>query len=438
MSDSKPTTNNSGVDSAITTPENVSGRVNLNPFRVLRYGDYKFVWPTEALSLWAMEMETIVLAIFVLRDTNSPFLVGLIGALRVAGTLLGPFYGWMVDRYNPKLLQVCVRFFGILLAITLTTLIITDSLLLWHAYVIVTAGSMVRMLDLILIQALTADAVPSHALHGAIGLSRSTLDGARVLGSIAGGALFELMGLDWAYITITVLYLLATITAIRINSRPVITNAQTNNMWHGLREGFHYIRQNPLLPGLIFFSFLIEFTAFPIVNGLMAVVGDELYNLDGTGIGLLAAVASTGALSGALLLGIKRRVVNPSQVMIIGSLTWHALMLVLALELPLWLFAIILLLWGFSGGTTFVAMIVALLRAAPSKTRGRVMGIRSLGIYGLSLGLLFGGWISEEAGPATMFGVLGTFGLTATVIASIIWPALFRGHNELQSQENSF
>ena len=68
----------------------------LNPFSVLRFGDYKFVWSSEALSLWAIEMEIIVLAMFVLSDTGSPLLVGLIGALKFTGTLLGPFYGLMV------------------------------------------------------------------------------------------------------------------------------------------------------------------------------------------------------------------------------------------------------------------------------------------------------------------------------------------------------
>ena len=425
MSDSRP---NISRHDYRTPPNGVAnvGKSSLNPFKVLRYGDYKFVWPTEALSLWAMEMEIIVLAIFVLRDTNSPLLVGLIGAVKFAGTLFGPLYGLMVDRFNRKLLQVGVRVFGVALAITLTTLIITDKLELWHAYAIVTAGSMVRMLDLILIQTLTADAVPSHALHGAIGLSRSTLDGARVVGSIVGGTLLELLGLDWAYITITVLYLMATITAIKIDSRPVKTDSETASIWRGFKEGLHYIKESPLLPGLIFFSFLIEFTAFPLVNGLMAVIGSDLYNQNGTGIGLLAAIASAGALSGAALLGIKQSVINPGRIMILGSITWHALMLLLALTPPLWLFTVLLLLWGFSGGITFVAMVVALLRTAPAKTRGRVMGIRSLGIYGLSLGLLFGGWISQEAGPATMIGVLGGIGLSATLIAVIKWPALFR------------
>ena len=425
MSDSRPNISRHDYSTPSNDVANV-GKSSLNPFKVLRYGDYKFVWPTEALSLWAMEMEIIVLAIFVLRDTNSPLLVGLIGAVKFAGTLFGPLYGLMVDRFNRKLLQVGVRVFGVALAITLTTLIITDKLELWHAYAIVTAGSMVRMLDLILIQTLTADAVPSHALHGAIGLSRSTLDGARVVGSIVGGTLLELLGLDWAYITITVLYLMATITAIKIDSRPVKTDSETVSIWRGFKEGLHYIKESPLLPGLIFFSFLIEFTAFPLVNGLMAVIGSDLYNQNGTGIGLLAAIASAGALSGAALLGIKQSVINPGRIMILGSITWHALMLLLALTPPLWLFTVLLLLWGFSGGITFVAMVVALLRTAPAKTRGRVMGIRSLGIYGLSLGLLFGGWISQEAGPATMIGVLGGIGLSATLIAVIKWPALFR------------
>ncbi|MBN4064440.1 MFS transporter [Dehalococcoides mccartyi] len=415
------------VDHPADSPDSTPQRSGINPFAVLRYGDYKFVWSSEALSLWAIEMEIIVLAMFVLRDTGSPLLVGLIGALKFAGTLFGPLYGLMVDRFDKRKLQIGVRIIGVLLAASLTVLIVTNSLELWHAYVIVTAGSMVRMLDLVLVQTLTADAVPAHALHGAIGLSRSTLDGARVIGSILGGTIFELLGLDWAYIAITILYLLSVLAALKVETRIIPVKVDAASIRSGLAEGLRYIRKSELLPGLIFFSFLIEFSAFPIVNGLMTVIGDELYGLGGTGIGLLAAAASIGALSGALLLGIKRDVANPGRIMILGSISWHALMLLLALTPPLWIFALILLLWGFSGGTTFVAMVVGLLRETPAATRGRVMGIRSLGIYGLPLGLLLGGWISEEVGSATMIGTLGVLGLFATLVAAFKWPALFRG-----------
>lgn len=428
----------------IATPATTaSAGISFNPFRPLRYGDYKFVWSSEALSLWASEMETIVLAIFVLHETNSPLLVGLIGALKFGGTLLGPFYGLMVDRFDRKRLQVAVRVIGVSLAVLLTWLIVTDTLILWHAYAIVSAGSMVRMLDIVLVQTLTADVVPAHSLHGAIGLSRFSLDGARVVGSIAGGMIFELLGLDWAYAMISVLYLLATLAAVKIGRRKVTAGVglsggqsgeqpgQTGQLgpsgiWAGLAEGLRHVMRSDVLPGLIFFSFLIELSAFPIVNGLMTVIGDELYGLGGTGIGLLAAAASAGALSGALVLGVMRNVVSPVRVMVLNSIAWHALMLVLAVSLPLWLFALVLVAWGFSGGMTFVAMVVGLLRAAPAEIRGRVMGIRSLGIYGLPIGLLLGGWIAEEVGAQAMIGVLGGIGLIATVAAAVAWPALLR------------
>ena len=412
------------VESPPKQPPSESNSSGLNPFWVLRFGNYRFVWSSEALSLWAIEMEIIVLAMFVLRDTNSPLLVGLIGALKFAGTLLGPLYGLMVDRFDRKRLQVSVRIFGVVLASILTTLIINDTLQLWHAYLIVTAGSMVRMLDLVLVQALTADAVPANSLHGAIGLSRSTLDGARVVGALAGGTIFELLGLDVAYISITVLYLFATVAALKVETRTTASKVRNASIKSGLLEGLSYVRKSKFLPGLIFFSFLIEFSAFPVVNGLMTVVGDELYELGGTGIGLLAAVASLGALSGATCIGIRKNLANPTRIMIIGSTIWHFIMLLLALIPPLWLFALLLFIWGFSGGTTFVAMVVGLLRATPAETRGRVMGIRTLGIYGLPLGLLLGGWIAEESGSAAMIATLGGLGFIATLAAILKWPAL--------------
>ena len=413
------------TDAITATPDLDPGRQGFNPFRPFKYGDYRFVWSSESLGLWASEMETIVLAIFVLRDTNSPLLVGLIGALKFGGTLLGPLYGLMVDRFDRKRLQVAVRVVGASLAALLTSLILTDSLELWHAYLIVSAGSMVRMLDIVLVQALTADVVPGHALHGAIGLSRFSLDGARVAGSIAGGVIFELLGLDWAYVMITVLYILATLAALKIRKREVIAGGPGAGLpgqvgiRAGLTEGLRHVLRSDVLPGLVFFSFLIEFSAFPIVNGLMTVVGDELYGLGGTGIGLLAAAASAGALSGALSLGVKRNVGSPARVMVLSSVAWYALMLVLATAPPLWLFSLILVAWGFSGGMTFVAMVVGLLRAAPAEARGRVMGIRSLGIYGLPTGLLLGGWIAEEVGAQAMIGVLGGIGLFATLAAAV-------------------
>jgi hypothetical protein len=160
-------------------------------------------------------------------------------------------------------------------------------------------------------------------------------------------------------VAITLLYLFATFAAFKVDSRAVASKLSGTSIRVGLSQGLRYIRQNDLLPGLIFFSFLIEFSAFPIVNGLMTVIGDELYGLGGTGIGLLAAAASVGTLAGALTISARRDIMIPGRTMVIGAVFWHVLMLVLALP----------------------------------------------------LGLLLGGWIAEVAGTQAMIGVLGALGL---------------------------
>ena len=156
----------------------------------------------------------------------------------------------------------------------------------------------------------------------------------------------------------------------------------------------------------------------------MTIIGDELYGLGGTGIGILASITSLGALSGAIYLGIRTKLDNPTRTLIIGSTIWHVIMLALACAPSIWIFGLLLFLWGLSGGITFVAMIVGLLRATEDTNRGRVMGIRSLGIYGLPLGLMLGGWIAEEYNSTAMIGTLGIIGLLATVFAYLKWPDL--------------
>lgn len=58
-----------------------------------------FVWAADTFGTWAVEMETLLLGWYVLVDTGSPLLVGLVGALRFGGTLLAPMYGVVANRY---------------------------------------------------------------------------------------------------------------------------------------------------------------------------------------------------------------------------------------------------------------------------------------------------------------------------------------------------
>ena len=54
------------------------------------------------------------------------------------------------------------------------------------------------------------------------------------------------------------------------------------------------------------------------------------------------------------------------------------------------------------------------------------MGVRMMAVYGLPLGLLLGGWLSERVGVLSALALLGICGLALTAGAALRWPALHR------------
>ncbi|MDA0232020.1 MAG: MFS transporter [Chloroflexi bacterium] len=408
-----------------------------NPFAALRQRDFRLIWSSEMLHLWGTEMENLVLAWFILSDTGSPLQVGLIGATRFGGTLLAPLYGAVVDRFDRRKVQIFARSVSALLAAVLMTLVLTDLFVAWHAFAIVGLSSLVRMLGIVVNQALSADAVPASQINNAMGLNRATTDLARIIGSLMGGGLMSALGLGPAYVGVVALYVAATLAATLVSRRaaplpepPLHTapGAGTSRGYYSqIAEGVSYVRGHSLLVGLLFFAFLIEFTAFPLVNELMTVMGDKLFGTNENGVGVMRATASGGALLGALVTGAYPGIANPGRLLVITVVAWHLLTLPLAFHVSFGMVLPLLFVWGIFAGASFVALMVALLKAAPVQLRGRVMGLRVLAIYGLPLGLLMGGWLAEEFGVRTMIRVHGVLGLGLALAAVAIWPALWKG-----------
>ena len=405
-----------------------SGRQRPNPFAALRKRDFRYVWSSEMLHLWATEMENLVLAWFILSETGSPLQVGLIGATRFGGTLLAPLFGAVVDRFDRRKVQIIARSLSALLAAVLMTLVLTDLFVTWHAFVIVGLSSMGRMLGIVVNQALSADTVPESQINNAMGLNRATTDLARITGSLMGGALMSALGLGPAYVGVVALYLAATLAATLVSKKDASSESDASGGYYNqISEGVRYVKGHSILAGLLFFAFLIEFTVFPLVNELMTVMGDELFGTDENGVGVMRATASRGALLGALFTGAFPGIANPTRLLIVMVVAWHLLTVPLAFTNSFGVTLPLLFAWGIFAGASFVALMVGLLRAAPVQLRGRVMGLRALAIYGLPLGLLMGGWLAEEYGVRTMIRVHGLLGLGLTLAAVAVWPVLWRG-----------
>ena len=82
-----------------------------------------------------------------------------------------------------------------------------------------------------------------------------------------------------------------------------------------------------------------------------------------------------------------------------------------------------LLLAGFVQSVAMIAMTANLLAASDERFRGRVMGVRTLAIYGMPLGLMGAGVLIERIGYALTVNAFTAVGLFFTLFIGVKWRA---------------
>jgi predicted MFS family arabinose efflux permease len=400
----------------------------LTPFRSR---SYRFQWPADLLTSWALEMEFLILGWYVLVETGSVVLLTLFGALQHGGTLIAPILGVVSDRIGPRNLLTGMRLCYATIATTLMTLAFAG--MLTPAIVLVLVGCMglVRPSDLGLRAALIADTMPHEQLTGAMGMSRITTDSARIAGALTGAGLFAWLGMGPTYVVIASFYALAaflTAQADSAHSRKAtepVTATVTGRVsaWTDLRDGVIHIWNTPALMAIIWLVLLFNLTAFPLTNALLPYVAREVYHVDQAGLAYLITSISLGAMLGGVMMsraGIGERL---PRLMIAGGVVWHALLIVFAQMQTLPGGIVMLLITGVFQSLTMVSLTVILVREAGQRFRGRVMGVRMMAIYSLPVGLLVAGTLIERIGFAATATLYATLGLACTIVIALYWRA---------------
>ena len=404
-------------------------------FAPLRVRSFRIQWPSDLLTSCAFEMETLILGWYVLAETGSVLLLSVFGALLFVGTLVAPMFGVVGDRIGHRNLLCAMRALYTLLAAALMAIAWAGALTPLIVFVIAGLMGVVRPSDIGVRGALVAHIVPADQLMGALGLSRTTSDVARIMGALTGAGLFAEFGIATAYVVVTSCYALSLLLVLAMGrgERPhgamaIQADAPRPSHWGDLREGLGFVWSSPPLLAGMWLAVLVNATAFPLSGQLLPYVARDVYGLDQTGLGYLSASFAAGALLGSLAVSI-RRTMQPARVMLLSSLAWYLCLLVFAQVQGLVGGALLLALAGFAQSFSMITLAVVLLRLAGERFRGRIMGVRMMAIYGLPVGLLSAGVLIERIGfsaTATLYAVLG---LACTLLIAAYWrAALWHAH----------
>jgi MFS family permease len=369
-------------------------------------------------------MENLILSWYVLVETGSVLMLTVFASLQYLGTLFAPMFGVVGDRIGHRRLLCTMRAFYVTMGATLMTLAFARMLEPVHVFVIATLMGIVRPSDLVMRYSLIGQSMPPNQLVGATSVSRTTQDSARIMGALTGAGLVAILGMGPAYAVITCLYAASFLLTLGVVRPPRATSAGARpSPWRDLKEGIVYVWTMPQLLAAMYLAFLVNLCAFPLTMGLMPYVAKEIYGTGQTGLGYLVASFAFGALLGSLILSRYGGAIRPARTMIVCCLAWYAMVLVFA-QMPGPGSGIpFLILAGLAQSLGMIPMSAMLLRTAGERFGGRVMGIRTLAIYGVPIGLLIAGPLVANYGYRFTASIYCLFGLAVTVLIAAHWRA---------------
>jgi predicted MFS family arabinose efflux permease len=414
---------------------NAPGKVALlAPFQVR---GYRYQWSADLVTSWAFEMEVILLGWYVLVETESVLLLTVFASLQYIGTLISPVIGMLGDRFGHRTVLCAMRAFYTAMAMALTIFIFMDALTPINVFVIAALMGLVRASDMVMRYSLIGETMPADKLAGALGLARATFDSARMVGALAGAAIVATMGMGAAYVAVTVFYasaFLLTRLAGGGRTAPLPSAGHATASRHAstvsdLKDAAAHVWSAPHLKAGMILAFLLNLTAFPIVNGLLPYVAKQIYHADQTTLGYMVATFAAGAMLGSITVGRFSHLILPTRMMIGFAAAWYLTLTLFALQQNPAAGILMLFFAGCAQTLCLVPLSTMLVRTSHEKYRGRVMGLRAMAVYGLPVGLWISGPLIERYGFQATAIAYCMVGLGLTVFIALRWRAHLWRHD---------
>jgi MFS family permease len=410
-----------GVQTAVAAPR--TGR----RFGVLGLRDFRLLWLSTVTVGSSQQMELLALGWFVLQETNSAFLVGLVGAARWWGMLFAPYGGVLADRMSRRNLLLVVE--GLMLAagVVIGTLALAGRLGTAPLVAIVLVAGLARAFEQTARQTLLGDLVTRERLTGAVALIQAAMNGSAVLAPVAAGVMFGAAGVAGCYLLVSLL-LLGAVLATALIHAPAAPTPKDKRLspLRSLGEGVAYVRRTPTVAALLWVAAIANLCGFPLTFAMLPSFARDVLGTDAAGLGLLMSSVGVGALAGNLTLGSRSSVQKRGRLVFVGMLAWMAAIAVFSFTrwLPLAILALTLV--GICSAVSMALISALLLGATPESLRGRVMGVRMFAIATMPPGVLAAGWLIEQLGVTPTLLLFAAGGAILTIAVALRLPQLAR------------
>lgn len=382
-------------------------------FRSLLVRNYRIWFASTLIANIGGWMQSTAISWVVLTELtdNDAMAVGVNMALQFGPQLfLVPIVGYLVDRFDRKILVFCTQVALMLLAAWLGTVMLLGAQELWHFYLFSLIFGTISSLDAPARQTFVSDMVSREMMSNAVALNSASFNAARMIGPAAAGIAIVLVDTGWIFVVNAIAYgfVLMAIALIRQSELPGYQKIKPKNA--NIMAGFRYIASRTDLVVVFIAAFLIGSMSLnmPIFASTMAVEFGR-----GAGeYGLISSAMAIGAFAAALTAAKRDRARFRTIILGAGGLGISQLLAAASQTFELFVLANVL------GGFTVISFLVTangfVQTTTASQFRGRVMTVyMAILLGGTPIGAPFIGWIANELGPRWAI----VAGATAALIA---------------------
>jgi len=366
--------------------------------RSLRHRNYRLYFFGQLISLAGTWMQSLAQAWLIYRLTGSGLMLGLIGAMSMVPNLIFGLYGGVLaDRLPRQYLLKVAQVLGMIQALILAALTLSDWVVPWHVLALALVAGFVQAFELPARHSFLAQLVPREDLTNAIALNAGMFHMARFIGPAIAGVLVAAVGEGWVFLlnATTFLVAFATLFAIRL---PEVVEGGPHVTSKGLRAGFQYAARHLTIRGGLLMMAAISLLASS-ATVLMPIFAAEVFASGPKSLGWLLGAVGGGAFIGAMALAGRRDIAGLERVIALAGIGVGVSLLVFSVTKVLVIALLILPIIGFCVTSVMIST--------------RVMSLFSIAVHGmLPAGHLIAGAAADVIGApytVTAAAVLLTF-----------------------------
>lgn len=296
-------------------------RMLLETFTPLRIKNLRIYLTGQSVSLLGTWMQATAQSWVVWQLTHSTAALGTVAMFSsLPLLLLSPWAGVWAERLDRRKVLVATQSVAMGLAFTLAILVQTDTVQLWHVYLLAVLLGCVNALDLPAQQAFIGDLSGMDQVRKAVVVNAMINQVSRMLGPALAGWVIGAIGLAPAFY-INGLTFIAVIASLMAVSSSQKRKEAHGRPLHEFAEGIRHIRAERRIQDLMLFTAVA--TLFGMANmQIMPAFATDVLHGGPEVLGLLMGASGAGALTSALLVVPLVQRIRLTGWMLTGVLAW--------------------------------------------------------------------------------------------------------------------